>query len=101
MNDNDDIPMIFIVMQSMGIVLTQLLDYGTTVIGLKNGAREMNGLMRFVIEDYGNTGFLVAKVGIGLAFAWFCRFKPAAAWAITLLTAGVAFWNLRIIYGLI
>lgn len=90
-----------IILQTLGIVLSQLLDFGTTMIGLKNGARESNGLIRMILEDYGTTGFLVSKIGFGLMFAWFCRYRPAAAWTIALVTSGVALWNVHILYQLV
>lgn len=101
MTDKDDTTPIIIALQTLGIILAQLLDFGTTMIGLKNGARETNGFIRMIIEDYGTTGFLLSKIGFGILFAWFCRYRPAAAWTITVFTAGVALWNTHILYQLV
>jgi hypothetical protein len=98
MNRDNEPALGVILLQSIGLVFAQLLDFGTTMLGLKNGAEEANGFIRMIIEDYGTSGFLVTKLLFGFGFAWFCRYRPAAAWGVTLLTCGVALWNLRVLY---
>jgi hypothetical protein len=87
--------------QSVGIIVSQMLDFGTTVVGLRAGATEMNGLVSYIITNHGESGFFWFKLISGCVFAVATTGKPIAAWALTLLCSGVALWNLWVLYPLI
>ncbi len=99
MNDRNYSPLVLF-LQTVVLFMSQLLDYGTTLIGLKLGGQESNGLVATIMEEYGNTGFLWFKLLVAGALAIVCRYRPAAAWFITAITCGVALWNLHVIYQL-
>jgi hypothetical protein len=84
-------------LQTLALLLSSYLDYITTVIGMRQGAHEVNGLMRYVIENYGNDGFLYTKLGFGIVFSVCLRKRPVAALAVVLVTLLVVANNLRVI----
>jgi hypothetical protein len=86
-----------LVFQTLAIMLSGYLDYLTTVIGLRNGAHEVNGLMRHVIDNYGNDGFLYTKLGFGVIFSVGLRRRPVAALVMVLITLAVVANNLRVL----
>jgi len=87
--------------QSIGILLAQLLDFATTVVALRLGAVEQNGLMAPLINTYGVDTFLTIKVITGIVLAWFAWRRPLAAWLISLVYYAIALWNLGVIYRIL
>lgn len=87
--------------QSIGILLAQLLDFATTVVGLKLGAVEQNGPMAQLINTYGVGTFLTIKVVAAAVLTWFAWRRPLAAWSISLVYYAVALWNLAVIYRIL
>lgn len=87
--------------QSVGIVLAQLLDFATTVVGLKLGAIEQNGPMAQLINEYGVGTFLSIKLIAAAVLIWFSYRRPLAAWGISLVYYAVALWNLAVIYRIL
>ncbi len=92
---------LIVLLQSVVLFMSQLLDYYTTKIGIKLGAVESNGLIKTVIEGYGMNGLLVTKLLLAAVTALGCRRFPAAAWFLCALMCGVALWNLHIISQLL
>jgi hypothetical protein len=88
-------------LQSIGILLAQLLDFATTIVGLKLGAVEQNGPMAQLINTYGAGTFLTIKVVAAAVLVWFAWRRPTAAWSISLVYYAVALWNLSVIYRLL
>jgi hypothetical protein len=88
-------------LQSVGILLAQLLDFATTVVGLRLGAIEQNGPMAKLIETYGVDTFLTIKVVAAAILIWFAWRRPNAAWSVSLVYYAVALWNLSVIYRLL
>ena len=86
--------------QTAGILVSQGLDWASTVVGIRYGAAEVNGLMRVVMDRYGNDGFLAVKLSMGLLFAVALRKRPVAAWSVTIMFCVVTLWNLRVLYKL-
>lgn len=87
--------------QAVGIVLAQLLDFATTVVGLKIGAVEQNGPMAQLINTYGAGNFLAVKLIAAAVLIWFAHRRPLAAWGISLVYYAVALWNLVVIYRIL
>ena len=90
-----------VALQFAGILLSQMLDYSTTVLGMRLGAVESNPVMSTVIANYGSEGFLTVKLGVGFLLACFSARRPNVAWLTTLLFTGAALWNLSQITRLI
>lgn len=83
------------------VIVTQILDAGSTTLGLALGAEEQNPLMAALIESsYGMSGFWVLKLASGVFLAWYSWKRPTAAAAIALIFGGVAAWNVSAILAL-
>lgn len=100
MNSREHSPLVA-VLQTVLLFASQILDFGTTMIGLKIGGHEANGVIRTIMDQYGTGGFLVFKLGISFLLAVVCWRRPAAALFMTALMCGVALWNLHVIYSLV
>lgn len=87
--------------QAVGIILAQLLDFSTTVVGLRLGAVEQNGPMAQLINTYGVGTFLTIKLVAAAVLIWFAYRRPLAAWGISLVYYAIALWNLWVIYRLL
>lgn len=87
--------------QAVGIVLAQLLDFATTVVGLKLGAVEQNGLMAQLINEYGVNTFLFIKLIAAAILIWFSYQRPLAAWGVSLAYFAISLWNLAVIYRIL
>ena len=79
------------------ILLTQLTDFTSTVIGLNAGANEANGVMYNVIATGGISTFLAIKLLAGSFLAWYSFRRRFAPWIISGLYTVVTVWNLFII----
>jgi hypothetical protein len=97
----DFVPRGLNLVQALGLLLAQLLDFGTTVVGLKIGAVEQNGPMATLIHTYGVNMFLALKVVAAIVLIWFAYRRPVAAWSISLVYYAVALWNLYVIYRIL
>lgn len=78
----------------IGIVVSQLLDFATTILGLAAGANEANGAMAQLITQYGPGGFLLVKALAGTFLIWATWRRPLAQWVVSLIYFGVALWNI-------
>jgi len=87
--------------QSAALIGAQMLDYITTTVGIKLGATEQNPLVATVLKHWGNFGMFSLKLFMGIVFAIATKDKPLYAWIITIMTCGVALWNLRVINALV
>jgi hypothetical protein len=83
--------------QSAGIMLSQLFDYKTTVIGLRHGAHETNPLVQLILDSFGEQGFLYAKVSFAVVASILLYRSPVAAWLLALLSFLVAFSNIEVL----
>jgi hypothetical protein len=86
------------VAQMFGIFFAQLLDFATTVVGLKIGAMEQNGVMAMLINTYGAETFLAIKLVAAAFLTWVAWRRPVFAWVVSLVYFAVALWNLSVIY---
>jgi hypothetical protein len=86
------------IMAAVLIVITQLTDYMSTLLGLKLGRSEANGGMAKIINDHGNLAFLGIK-GLGAAVLIYLTFRRRfAPWIVGILYALVTLWNLVVTY---
>ncbi|MDP3001363.1 MAG: DUF5658 family protein [Bryobacterales bacterium] len=77
-------------------VLLQLLDFLTTLVGLRVGAGEASPFISWLMQATTPlTGLMIAKL-IGVAWGAFCllRHKPFAIRLANYFFAGVVVWNL-------
>ena len=88
-------------LQALLIIGTQFLDYKTTMIGLGLGARELNGPVRFLLDNYGTDGLLYAKLALGAIAAWTLRYRPVAATVMSSMFLAVSVNNLFVIQRLL
>lgn len=78
---------------TIAIIVTQGLDFSTTVYGVSSGATEANGNMAHVMTTLGFTGFAGVKL-LGAAFlSWVFWRRKYAPWIVSTLYLGVAIWN--------
>ena len=89
------------IIQAFGLLFAQLLDYSTTVVGLKLGAIEQNVAMATIINTYGQDTFLYIKLAASALLIWFAWSRPVAAWFLSLIYFAVALWNLSVIYSIL
>jgi hypothetical protein len=85
-------------------VVAQLLDILTTLMGMVFGLNELNPVTANILARFGGFGLLVQKVPTVLAVAAAVSALPRrtailAAWAFTLLMAGVVASNVGLILG--
>lgn len=90
-----------VVAQSVGLLLGQVFDWYTTVLGMRLGAVERNPVVAWVLEGYGIWGVLAFKVGVGSLLAYYTRRKPVWAWTIVFAFIAVGCWNLSVISRLL
>jgi hypothetical protein len=90
-----------ITVQFLLMLVAQLLDYRTTLIGLKLGAEEQNPAVRYILDNHGTSGLLWVKVGSAIAITALLRRRPTVLAFVTLLFAGVALANLSVIERLL
>lgn len=64
-------------------VIGQLTDARTTEFAVKHGGKELNPLMKKVLDKYGIKGLYFVKVGVPVAFAF------AGYWPLNLLIGAV------------
>ncbi len=88
-------------LQAALIIGTQFLDYKTTAIGLGLGARELNGPVRAIIDNYGLEGLLYVKLGLGALAAWTLRYRPVAAAVLSGMFLAAGVYNLFVIQALL
>lgn len=84
-------------LQSLGIYLSQGLDWATTTLAIQAGGTEGNPVVAAVIERGGTNGMLYMKFVIATAFVLICarsRRGQTIAWLLTLMFCAVALWNL-------
>ena len=65
----------------------QAADTVTTLEALDAGAREMNPVVRYLIEEFGPEGFVAAKIGATLLVL---HYYPVISPDVIVLTCGVA-----------
>ncbi len=86
---------------ALAILITQISDAVTTVVGLGLGARELNGLMNAAYTTYGALGIAGIKliaVPIIIGATWRRRYAP---WVIAALYAVVSGMNMNVIMNLL
>jgi hypothetical protein len=84
------------------VIVTQLLDAGTTTLGLALGAEEQNPMMDMLIHsEYGLAGFWALKAVSGMFLAWYSWKRPAASGTLILIFSGVSAWNISASLSLI
>lgn len=88
-------------LQSLGVLLAQLLDFATTVVGLRLGAVEQNGPMARLVEAHGTDALLGVKLTAAVFLMWVVYRRPIAAWLVSLIYYAVALWNLSVIYRML
>jgi hypothetical protein len=86
-----------ILLQSLGIYLSQGLDWATTTLAISAGGSEGNPVVAAVLDRVGTDGFLLGKMAIATFFVAVCarrRNGHTIAWLLTLMFSAVALWNL-------
>jgi hypothetical protein len=83
------------------VVACQAADTVTTLEALDAGAREMNPVVRYLIEEFGPEAFVAAKVGATLLVLHYYPIISADVVVfINVLTCGVAAHNAYVTYEL-
>ena len=86
-----------LLLQSLGIYISQSLDWATTTLALQAGGTEGNPIVAEVIKRWGTDGMLLAKLLMATMFAIVCARATRGhtmAWGLTILFSAVALWNL-------
>jgi hypothetical protein len=81
------------------VVACQAADTVTTLQALDAGAREMNPVVRYLIEEFGPEGFVAAKIGVTLlVLHYYPVISSDVIVLINGLTCGVAAHNAWVTY---
>jgi uncharacterized membrane protein len=86
---------------ALGVILSQALDFVSTMIGLKLGGSEQNVLVAFFINNWGAVGFLAYKFCGTLFIVYMIRGRQTANWLVASLYCGVTLSNLWVVYQLL
>jgi hypothetical protein len=79
------------------ILLSQLGDAASTIIGLELGASEGNVLMDSVLVSTGYAGFVAVKLLAAAFLSWYSWKRKYAPWIIAGLYGLVVAWNASVI----
>ena len=81
-------------------VLLQILDFGTTLIGLRMGGTEMSPFARWLMDSHTLGGLAVVKlIGFGLGAVCIWRGKLRVLDWVNYIFSGIVLWNLYNIAG--
>lgn len=85
------------VLGSAAVVLTQIGDAVSTIIGLGAGAVEANGIMGTLIVEKGFGAFFGIKVLAALLLVYYTWKRRYAPWFIAAMYSAVIVWNMHVI----
>jgi hypothetical protein len=86
---------------SIGLVVTQIGDMVSTMVGLDAGAVEGNGAVAALINNHGYDWFIAMKLAASILLVWMFWKRPTAAAFVIALYTAVIVNNLFAIWAVI